>query len=108
MQHLLRCPLLENECSLEDLATANEKALHCARAWPNIHCMTQFGDDGHEKRIWMYHDYYPLGNYHPQTFKGWDIGLGLGSGVWVGEGKGSELASDSKCPRTHLDERGQM
>ena len=36
MQHLLRCPLLENECSLEDLATANEKALHCARAWPNI------------------------------------------------------------------------
>ena len=38
MQHLMRCPLLENECSLEDLATANEKALHCARAWPkNIH-----------------------------------------------------------------------
>ena len=36
MQHLLRCPLLENECSLEDLATANEKALHCARACPNI------------------------------------------------------------------------
>ena len=36
MQHLLRCPLLENECSLEDLATANEKALNCARAWPNI------------------------------------------------------------------------
>ena len=36
MQHLLRCPLLENECSLEDLVTANEKALHCARAWPNI------------------------------------------------------------------------
>ena len=36
LQHLLRCPLLENECSLEDLATANEKALHCARAWPNI------------------------------------------------------------------------
>ena len=36
MQHLLRCPLLENECSLEDLATANEKAPHCARAWPNI------------------------------------------------------------------------
>ena len=36
MQHLLRCPLLENECSLEDLATANKKALHCARAWPNI------------------------------------------------------------------------
>ena len=36
MQHLLRCPLFENECSLEDLATANEKALHCARAWPNI------------------------------------------------------------------------
>ena len=32
---LLRCPLLENECSLEDLATANEKALHRARAWPN-------------------------------------------------------------------------
>ena len=30
MQHLLRCPILENECSLEDLATANEKALHCA------------------------------------------------------------------------------
>ena len=28
MQHLLRCPLLENECSLEDLPTANEKALH--------------------------------------------------------------------------------
>ena len=36
MQHLLRSPLLENECSLEVLATANEKALHCARAWPNI------------------------------------------------------------------------
>ena len=36
MQHLLRYPLLKNECSLEDLATANEKALHCARAWPNI------------------------------------------------------------------------
>ena len=36
MRHLLRCPLLENECSLEVLATANEKALHCARAWPNI------------------------------------------------------------------------
>ena len=36
MQHVLRCPLLGNECSLEDLATANEKALHCARAWPNI------------------------------------------------------------------------
>ena len=36
MQHLLRCPLLENECSLEHLATANEKALHCARAWPII------------------------------------------------------------------------
>ena len=36
MQHLLRCPLLENECSLEDLATANEKALHCVTAWPNI------------------------------------------------------------------------
>ena len=50
MQHLLRCPLLENECSLEDLATANEKALHCARAWPN---MTQFRDDGHERSsIW--------------------------------------------------------
>ena len=49
MQHLLRCPLLENECSLEDLATANEKALHCARAWPNIY-MTKFGDDGHERR----------------------------------------------------------
>ena len=48
MQHLLRCPLLENECSLEDRATANEKALHCARAWPNI--MTKFGDDGHERR----------------------------------------------------------
>ena len=47
MQHLLRCRLLENECSLEDLATANEKALHCARAWPN---MTQFRDDGHERR----------------------------------------------------------
>ena len=29
---------------LEDLATANEKALHCARAWPNI--CTKFGDDG--------------------------------------------------------------
>ena len=24
------------ECSLEDLAAANEKARHCARAWPNI------------------------------------------------------------------------
>ena len=25
-----------DKCSLEDLSTANEKALHCARAWPNI------------------------------------------------------------------------
>ena len=50
MQHLLRCPLLENECSLEDLATANEKALHCARACMAKH-MTQFGDDGHERRM---------------------------------------------------------
>ena len=41
---LLRCPLLENECSLEDLATANEKALHRARACMAKH---QFGDDGH-------------------------------------------------------------
>ena len=49
----MRCPLLENECSLEDLATANEKALHCARAWPNI-IMTKFGDDGHERRIHQY------------------------------------------------------
>ena len=36
MQQLLRCPLLENECSLEDLAAANKRALQCARAWPNI------------------------------------------------------------------------
>ena len=47
MQHLLRCPLLENECSLEDLATANEKALHKSLAKH----MTKFGDDGHERRI---------------------------------------------------------
>ena len=50
MQHLLRCPLLENECSLEDLATANEKALHCLCKSLAKH-MTQFGDDGHERRI---------------------------------------------------------
>ena len=43
MPHLLRCPLLENDCSLEDLAATNEKALHCANAWPKN--MTQFTDD---------------------------------------------------------------
>ena len=32
MQHLLRCPLLENKYSQEDLVIVNEKALHCARA----------------------------------------------------------------------------
>ena len=36
MQHLLRCPLLDDQCCLEDLVVANEKALHCARAWPKI------------------------------------------------------------------------
>ena len=48
MQHLLRCPLLENECSLEDLATANEKALHCARAWPNIWLNSEMMDTKEE------------------------------------------------------------
>ena len=48
MQHLLRCPLLENECSLEDLATANEKALHCARAWPNIWLSSEMMDTKEE------------------------------------------------------------
>ena len=49
MQHLLRCPLLENECSLEDLATANEKALHCARAWPNIWLNSEMMDTKEEE-----------------------------------------------------------
>ena len=48
MQHLLRCPLLENQCSLEDLATANEKALHCARAWPNIWLNSEMMDTKEE------------------------------------------------------------
>ena len=48
MQHLLRCPLLKNECSLEDLATANEKALHCARAWPNIWLNSEMMDTKEE------------------------------------------------------------
>ena len=48
MQHLLRCPLLNNECSLEDLATANEKALHCARAWPNIWLNSEMMDTKEE------------------------------------------------------------
>ena len=51
MQHLLRCPLLENECSLEDLATANEKALHCARAWPNIWLNSEMMDTKEEHTI---------------------------------------------------------
>ena len=48
MQHLLRCLLLENKCSLEDLATANEKALHCARAWPNIWLNSEMMDTKEE------------------------------------------------------------
>ena len=48
MQHLLRCPLLENKCSLEDLSTANEKALHCARAWPNIWLNSEMMDTKEE------------------------------------------------------------
>ena len=51
MQHLLRCPLLENECSLEDLATANEKALHCARAWPNIWLNSEMMDTKEEEGL---------------------------------------------------------
>ena len=51
MQHLLRCPLLENECSLEDLATANEKAPHCARAWPNIWLNSEMMDTKEEALI---------------------------------------------------------
>ena len=54
MQHLLRCPLLENECSLEDLATANEKALHCARAWPNIWLNSEMMDTKEEERNNVY------------------------------------------------------
>ena len=53
MQHLLRCPLLENECSLEDLATANEKALHCARAWPNIWLNSEMMDTKEESPLWL-------------------------------------------------------
>ena len=55
MQHLLRCPLLENECSLEDLATANEKALHCARAWPNIWLNSEMMDTKEDLKMkyWM-------------------------------------------------------
>ena len=48
MQHLLRCPLLENKCSLEDLSTANEKALHCTRAWPNIWLNSEMMDTKEE------------------------------------------------------------
>ena len=36
MQHLLQCPNLEEQCSQEDLMAANEKALRCAKFWPNI------------------------------------------------------------------------
>ena len=59
MQHLLRCPLLENKCSLEDLSTANEKALHCARAWPNIWLNSEMMDTKEEYVIWM-SDRWPL------------------------------------------------
>ncbi|XP_030847026.1 uncharacterized protein LOC115926449 [Strongylocentrotus purpuratus] len=36
MSHLLRCPLLIDQCCLEDLVAANEKALQCAKAWQSI------------------------------------------------------------------------
>ena len=36
MQHLLQCPNLEVQCSQQDLMAANEKALGCAKSWPNI------------------------------------------------------------------------
>ena len=60
MQHLLSCPLLENECSLEDLATANEKALHCARAWPNIWLNSEMMDTK-EELPWTWREEYKNG-----------------------------------------------
>eukprot|EP00057_Strongylocentrotus_purpuratus_P005102 XP_003730216.1 PREDICTED: RNA-directed DNA polymerase from mobile element jockey-like [Strongylocentrotus purpuratus] len=36
MSHLLRCPLLIDQCCLEDLVAANEKALQCPKAWQSI------------------------------------------------------------------------
>ena len=33
---LLRCLALEEQCCLEDLMAANEKAVRCAQSWPNI------------------------------------------------------------------------
>ena len=54
MQHLLRCPLLENECSLEDLATANDKALHCARAWLNIWLSSGMMDTKEDWTLWLH------------------------------------------------------
>ena len=34
--HLLRCPVLDDQCCLEDLVSANEKAVQCAKACENI------------------------------------------------------------------------
>ena len=36
MQHLPQCPNLKEHCSQDDLMAANEKALKCAKFWPNI------------------------------------------------------------------------
>ena len=35
MQHLLRCPLLEQVCSADDLATHNDIARNCVQQWLN-------------------------------------------------------------------------
>ena len=33
MEHLLRCPLLEHDCKVEDLAEYNECARNCVQLW---------------------------------------------------------------------------
>lgn len=33
MEHLLRCPLLEQECDAEDLAEFNDSAKDCVQLW---------------------------------------------------------------------------
>ena len=36
MGHLLQCPNLREHCNQEDLMAANDRALQCAKSWPNI------------------------------------------------------------------------
>ena len=36
MGHLLQYPNLREKCNQEDLVAANDRALQCAKSWPNI------------------------------------------------------------------------